>query len=94
MPRAMSTRKLTLDLHPVFNRGGAIDQALRDAMDEAEARKVKQLEIITGKGSGALRKRVLRFLDSSDMRGRYHRIDKDPGNHGRVFVHFRFPRGQ
>jgi len=90
----MSSRKLTLDLHPVFNRGGAIDQALRDAMDEAEARKVKQLEIITGKGSGALRKRVLRFLDSKEMRDRYHRIDKDPGNHGRVFVHFRFQRGQ
>ncbi len=94
VPSAMSSRKLTLDLHPVFNRGGAIDQALRDAMDEAEARKAKQLEIITGKGSGALRKRVLRFLDSKEMRDRYHRIDKDPGNHGRVFVHFRFPRGQ
>ncbi len=90
----MSSRKMTLDLHPVFNQGGAIDKALHDAMDAAEARKVKELEIITGKGSGALRKRVLRFLDRKDMRERYHRIDKDPGNHGRVFVYFRFKRGQ
>ena len=90
----MSSRKMTLDLHPVFNQGRAIEQALHEAMDEAEVRKVKELEIITGKGSGALRKRVLRFLDSKQMRARYHRIDKDAGNHGRIFVHFRFQRGQ
>lgn len=33
-------------------------------------------------------------LDRKDVRHRYHRIDKDPGNHGRVFVHFRWRRGQ
>lgn len=90
----MSTRKLTLDLHPIFSDGGRIDAALRDAMDEAEASKAKQLEIITGKGSGALKKRVLRFLDRKDVRDRYHRVDKDAKNHGRVFVHFRWSRGQ
>ena len=90
----MSTRKITLDLHPIFNKGGQLDAALRDAMDEAEERKAKELEIITGKGSGALRKRVLRFLDRKDVRERYHRIDKDPKNHGRVFVYFRWKRGQ
>ncbi len=90
----MSTRKITLDLHPIFNKGGQLDAALRGAMDEAEERKAKELEIITGKGSGALRKRVLRFLDRKDVRERYHRIDKDPKNHGRVFVYFRWKRGQ
>lgn len=90
----MSSRKLTLDLHPVYNQGDRIDQVLRDAFDEAEAAKAKQLEIITGKGSGALKKRVLRFLDRKDVRDRYHRLDKDANNHGRVFVHFRWKRGQ
>lgn len=90
----MSSRKITLDLHPIFAQGDRIDAALRDAMDEAEARKAKQLEIICGKGSGALRKRVLRFLDRKDVRDRYHRIDKDPGNHGHLYVHFRWRRGQ
>jgi DNA-nicking Smr family endonuclease len=90
----VSSRKMTLDLHPIFNQGGKIDAALREAMDEAEQRKAKQLEIITGKGSGALRKRVLRFLDQKSVRSRYHRIDKDPGNHGYVTVHFRWKRGQ
>ncbi len=90
----MSSRKLTLDLHPIYNQGDRIDQALRDAFDEAEDIKAKQLEIITGKGSGALKKRVLRFLDRKDVRNRYHRVDKDANNHGRVFVHFRWKRGQ
>lgn len=90
----MSSRKLTLDLHPIYDQGDRIDAALRDAMDDAERRKAKELEIITGKGSGALRKRVLRFLDSKAVRDRYHRVDKDPHNHGRIFVHFRWRRGQ
>jgi DNA-nicking Smr family endonuclease len=90
----MSSRRITLDLHPMYNQGDRIDAALRDAMDEAEARKARELEIITGKGSGALKKRVLRFLDRRDVRERYHRVDKDQRNHGRIFVHFRWKRGQ
>jgi DNA-nicking Smr family endonuclease len=90
----MSSRKLTLDLHPIFRDGRAIDAALREALDEAEARKLAQVEIICGKGSGALRKRVLRFLDQKDVRQRYDRITKDPGNHGHLHVHFRWRRGQ
>ena len=90
----MSSRKLTLDLHPIYNQGAAIDAALADAMDEAEARKAKELEIIHGKGSGALKKKVLRYLDRKDVRARYHRVDKDKDNHGRVFVYFRWKRGQ
>jgi DNA-nicking Smr family endonuclease len=90
----MSKRKLTLDLHPLFNRGTQIDAALDGAMAEAEQRKASELEIITGKGSGALKKRVLRYLDRKDVRNRYHRINKDPSNHGRLFVYFRWQRGQ
>lgn len=90
----MSSRKLTVDLHPILHDGRAIDAALRDALDEAEARKLAQVEIICGKGSGALRKRVLRYLDRKDVRERYDRVTKDPGNHGHVFVHFRWRRGQ
>jgi len=90
----MSTRNLTLDLHPIYNKSSQIDAALADAMDEAEATKARQLEIIYGKGSGALRSRVLRYLERKDVRARYHRLDKDRKNHGRVFVHFRWSRGQ
>lgn len=90
----MSSRHLKLDLHPIFNKGRQIDDALADALDDAEDRKARQLEIICGKGSGALKKRVLRYLDRKHVRDRYHRIDKDRDNSGRIFVHFRWSRGQ
>ena len=60
--------KLTLDLHDIYNRGGDIDRALAAIIDEAEAKKARLVEIIPGKGSGALKKHVLRFLDRKDSR--------------------------
>ena len=86
--------KLTLDLHPIFNRGAQIEQELEKVIDEAERRKITTVEIIPGKGSGQLKKRVLRFLDRKDIKQRYHRLDKDRKNHGRLFVYFRFRSGQ
>jgi DNA-nicking Smr family endonuclease len=82
--------KLTLDLHDIYNRGGQIDVALRAVMDEAERKKARTVEIIPGKGSGQLKKRVLRFLDQPEVKARYHRVEKDSHNFGRVFVHFRW----
>ena len=81
--------KLVLDLHDVFNRGQQIDKALRDIMAEAIAKKAPLVEIIPGKGSGALKKHVLRFLEQKDIKAMYHRVEKDSNNFGRVFVHFR-----
>lgn len=82
--------KLVLDLHDVYNRGADIDRALRGIIDEAVAKKAAVVEIIPGKGSGQLKKHVLRFLDRKDVRALYHRVEKDSKNFGRVFVHFRF----
>ncbi len=82
--------KLTLDLHDIYNRGIAIDKALAVIMDEAERVHAPLVEIIPGKGSGQLKKHVLRFLDRKDVRARYHRVEKDSHNFGRVFVHFRW----
>jgi DNA-nicking Smr family endonuclease len=86
----MSGVKLKLDLHDVYNRGGEIDRALRAIIDEAVAKKAPLVEIISGKGSGALKKRVLRFLDRKEIKALYHRVEKDSDNFGRVFVHFRW----
>ena len=82
--------KLVLDLHDVYNRGADIDRALRDVIAEAVAKKAPLVEIIPGKGSGALKKRVLRFLDQPEVKALYHRVEKDSKNFGRVFVHFRW----
>ena len=86
----MDPVKLKLDLHDVYNRGEEIDRALRGIIDEAEAKKASVVEIIPGKGSGQLKKRVLRFLDQKDVKARYHRVEKDSQNFGRIFVHFRW----
>lgn len=82
--------KLKLDLHDVYNRGADIDRALDAIMDEAERTKASVIEIIPGKGSGQLKKRVLRYLDRKDVKARYHRVEKDSHNWGRLFVHFRW----
>ncbi len=81
--------KLKLDLHDIFNRGEKIEAALQNIITEAEAKKIKLVEIIPGKGSGQLKKRVLKFLERPEIKQRYHRIDKDSKNFGRLFVHFR-----
>jgi DNA-nicking Smr family endonuclease len=86
--------KLTLDLHRIYNRGEDIDRALRAVMEEAVAKKAPLVEIIPGKGSGALKKRVLRFLDQKEVRALYHRVEKDSDNFGRVFVHFRWKQSR
>jgi DNA-nicking Smr family endonuclease len=82
--------RLKLDLHDIYNRGADIDRALQDILDEAVRIKAKTVEIIPGKGSGALKKRVLRFLDRKDVKALYHRVEKDSDNWGRLFVHFRW----
>jgi DNA-nicking Smr family endonuclease len=82
--------KLTLDLHDVYNRGLDIDRALQEIMDEAVRTKARVVEIIPGKGSGQLKKRVLRFLDQKHVKALYHRVEKDSKNFGRLFVHFRW----
>jgi dsDNA-specific endonuclease/ATPase MutS2 len=81
--------KLTLDLHDIYNRGDDIERALRQVIDEAVEKKARVVEIIPGKGSGQLKKRVLRFLDQKDVKVLYHRVEKDSKNWGRIFVHFR-----
>lgn len=81
--------KLKLDLHDIFNRGQDIDRALNGIIQEAIAKKATLVEIIPGKGSGQLKKRVLRFLDRRDIKPLYHRVEKDSRNFGRLFVHFR-----
>ena len=86
--------KLKLDLHPIYNDSRAIDLALSGIVDEATRTRATEVEIITGKGSGQLKKAVLRFLDQPEVRARYHRIEKDGDNWGRLFVHFRWERLQ
>jgi len=81
--------KLKLDLHDIYSNSKKLDDAINENMQKAISKKIKTLEIIPGKGSGQLKKRVLRFLEKN-YKEVYHRIEKDDKNWGRLFVHFRW----
>ena len=81
--------KIKLDLHDIFNRGRSIDAELNRVIQEARIKGISLVEIIPGKGSGQLKKHVLRFLEQKHIKALYHRVEKDDKNFGRVFVHFR-----
>ena len=81
--------KLKLDLHDIYNRGDKIEEELNRIVQEAMDKHIALVEIIPGKGSGQLKKRVLRFLNQPDIRKLYHRVEKDDKNFGRIFIHFR-----
>ena len=82
--------KIKLDLHGIFNKGGAIDSELNRVIREAVDKRISLVEIIPGKGSGQLKKSVIRFLEQKHIKALYHRLEKDDKNFGRVFVHFKF----
>jgi DNA-nicking Smr family endonuclease len=85
-----SMAKLKLDLHDIYNRGDQIDAELNRIVQEAIERKIELVEIVPGKGSGQLKKKVLRFLNQGHIRRLYHRLEKDDKNFGRIFIHFKF----
>ncbi len=82
--------KIKLDLHDIFSDGNKIEAALKRVIDEAVKKRITEVEIIPGKGSGQLKKSVLRFLGQPEIKQLYHRLEKDDKNFGRIFVHFRF----
>jgi DNA-nicking Smr family endonuclease len=82
--------KIVLDLHTCYNDGSMIDAELNRVISEAVKKKIAMVEIIPGKGSGQLKKRVLRFLGQPEIKKLYHRLEKDDKNFGRMFVHFKY----
>lgn len=81
--------RLKLDLHPIARNGAAIEAELNRVMEEALAKRIRTVEIVHGKGSGQLKKRVLKFLERPDIKAHYARVEKDPKNSGHLLVHFR-----
>jgi len=82
--------KLKMDLHDIYNKGSQIDAELNRIVEDAVDKKIALVEIIPGKGSGQLKKKVLRFLNQKHIKKLYHRVEKDDKNHGRIFIHFKF----
>lgn len=82
--------KLKLDLHAVYNKGDVIEDELNLIVQQALEKRIEQVEIIPGKGTGALMEAVKRFLRRKEIKNLYHRLKVDPKNHGRIFVYFKF----
>ncbi len=82
--------RLKLDLHNIYNDSESIDRALNEIFEEAIKKRIREVEIIPGKGSGQLRKKVERFLQRPHIKPLYHRIENDRKNFGRLFVYFKF----
>lgn len=81
--------KLKLDLHDIFNKNKEIDFALNNVVLQAVNKKIKEVEIITGKGSGQLKNRVIRFLNDSRIKNLYARYKIDNINFGKIIVYFK-----
>lgn len=82
--------KLTLDLHEIYNQGTQIEKALQQIFDDAVKKKAPLIEIIPGKGSGQLKKHVLRFLEKKRPSFDNMRVEKPSKNFGTIKVHFRW----
>ncbi|MFE2429967.1 Smr/MutS family protein [Streptomyces sp. NPDC059373] len=87
--RSEAIALLTLDLHPIFRNNRDIDLALRETLFRAARTGVDIVEIIPGKGTGQLKKRVLAFLAQKHIKKLYVRVETDATNTGRVLVHLR-----
>ncbi|HUT33757.1 MAG TPA: Smr/MutS family protein [Planctomycetota bacterium] len=83
--------EVKIDLHAVARDGRAIEATLREAFDEARRLRVKCLQIVHGKGTGQLKRRVDRFLKEPQVKAVTRNIDHDSKNWGRLFLHFRWP---
>jgi DNA-nicking Smr family endonuclease len=81
--------KIKLDLHEMFKSGEKIEEALNRVISEAVQKRIPLVEIVPGKGSGQLKRHVLRFLAKPEIKCLYFRVEKDADNYGRIFVHFR-----
>jgi dsDNA-specific endonuclease/ATPase MutS2 len=80
--------KISIDLHDIFNKSKDLEKLLKSSFNEAVEIKAEYLEIIHGKGTGQLKKRVDRFLQLPENKSRYKRVKHDSKNFGRLFVYF------
>lgn len=83
--------EIKVDLHEVARDGAAIERELREAFEEAQRLRVRRLQIVHGKGTGQLKRRVDRFLKEPEVKAVTRNIDHDSRNWGRLFVYFRWP---
>lgn len=82
--------RIKIDLHHIYNNSRAIDDALQLAFNDAIINKIKEVEILSGKSSGQLLKKVERFLQQPSIKKHYQRMNNDEKRLGKLVVYFKF----
>jgi DNA-nicking Smr family endonuclease len=81
---------LQLDLHHIYNSNRAVEDALQQLFDEAIAKKIREVQIIPGKESGRLVKKIELFLQQPHIKKHYQRMEKGDKKKGSLIVYFKF----
>lgn len=81
--------KLAVDLHPIFHSDRDIVKAVHNAIFRAAGENISLVELISGKGSGKLKNRVLAILKQPHPAKLYGRAEVVPGNDGMVPAHLK-----
>lgn len=85
-----SMNRIKLNLHHIYKDSRAIDDALQQAFNDAINRKIKEVEILSGKNSGQLLNKVERFLKQPHIKKYYQRINNDGKKLGKLVVYFKY----
>ncbi len=78
---------MKVDLHTIYNDENAVEEAIDNALRQAREHKVRKLEIVCGKGSGALKQLVYELLDRRGIQRR-HQVGDDFAGQGVIQVFF------
>ncbi len=81
---------IKLDLNYIYNDSNAVDNALQQVFDEAIQKKIRSVEITTGKAGPQLIKKIDRFLQQPAIKKQYQRMENDSRKSGRLYVYFKY----
>jgi hypothetical protein len=79
--------KIKLNVYPVIPD---MNEKIREIIQKAVDNRAKLVEIAYGEAGDSVKKRILNFLNSKDIRKLYSRLEKTDKGWGRIYLHFRW----
>ncbi len=78
--------KLKLNVYPVIPD---MEEKIARVIQEAVEKRASLVEIAYGQASESVKKRILNFLNSKEIKRQYSRLEKTEKGWGRIYLHFR-----